>query len=157
MIGLRAPERCEHLLLESFHFYRNKSGSRRFFQGFANRPHDVSPKLQELLASDHGAEQWQHVVQRNSQVWLRLAAESARPGEDLFGGRLGELAVPVTFMHGRRDPRTEPGEIERAHAAIPGSKLRFIENGRHSPHSEEASTQECSRVLREFILSATRS
>src|SRR5262249_18619517 len=32
MIGLRAPERCERLILEAFHFYRNKPSSRGFFE-----------------------------------------------------------------------------------------------------------------------------
>jgi pimeloyl-ACP methyl ester carboxylesterase len=82
---------------------------------------------------------------------LRLAAESVRPDEDLYGGRLGELRVPVTFMHGRGDPRTEPGEIERACAAIPGAEAHFVKTGRHSPHSEEASWQECNDVLRGLI------
>ena len=138
MIGLQAPERCERLILEAFHFYRTKPSSRSFFRRFADHPEEVSEKLQKLLAADHGAEQWANVVQRNCRVWLRLASESTRPDEDLYGGRLGELRVPVTFMHGRGDPRTEPGEIVRACAAIRGAEARFIENGRHSPHSEES-------------------
>ena len=151
MIGMRAPERCERLILEAFHFYRRKPSSRSFFQRFADHPEDVNEKLQTLLVRDHGAEQWKNVVQRNCRVWLRLAAESVRPDEDLYGGRLGELRVPVTFMHGRGDPRTEPGEVERACAAIPGAEVRFVENGRHSPHSEEAAGRECNGILGEEI------
>jgi len=157
MIGLQAPERCDRLILEAFHFYRSKPRSHEiFFQRFANDPGAVGEKLQKLLAADHGEEHWRNVVQRNCSVWLELAAMSAHPDEDLpvadlYGGRLGELRVPVTFMHGRGDPRTEPGEIERAHNTVPDSQLRFIENGRHSPHREEASWQECNEVLLELV------
>ncbi len=148
MIGLRAPERCERLILEAFHFYRSKPRSHEiFFQRFADHPGQVSEKLQKLLAADHGTEHWCNVVQRNCRVWLGLAAASTRPDEDLYDGRLGELQVPVTFMHGRGDPRTETGEIERASAALPGSEVRFIENGRHSPHSEEVAWGECNEIL----------
>lgn len=92
-------------------------------------------------------------------MWLKLAAESQRPGGDLGGdlgvdlydGRLGELKVPVTFVHGRHDPRTEPGEMERVQETLPGAEMRFIENGRHSPHSESASWQECNEIVREVI------
>jgi pimeloyl-ACP methyl ester carboxylesterase len=155
MIGLSAPQRCERLILEAFHFYRDKPGSRSFFTRFANHPEDVNEKIQSLLAADHGAERWSEVVQRNCRVWLKLAARSARPdeaaGEDLYDGRLREMKVPVTFMHGRHDPRTEPGEIERAHEALAGATMRFIEDGRHSSHSEKESWRECNEILREFM------
>src|ERR1019366_2055045 len=74
MIGLSAPERCVRLILEAFHFYRNKPGSRSFFTRFATHPGEVSEKVKELLVADQGAEQWRKVVQRNCRVWLRLGA-----------------------------------------------------------------------------------
>ncbi len=151
MIGLSAPERCAHLILEAFHFYRNKPGSRSFFTRFATHPEEVSEKVQKLLVGDHGAEHWRKVIQRNCRAWLRIAVQSARSGEDLYDGRLSELKVPATFVHGRGDPRTEPGEMERAHEALAGAEMRFIEDGRHSPHSEEASWRECNRILREVM------
>jgi len=148
MIGMQAPGRCERLILEAFHFYRNKPASRDiFFQRFADHPGEVSQKLETLLAADQGAEYWKHVVQRNCRVWLRLAVETKRWDQDLYDGRLGELNVAVTFMHGRGDPRTEPGEVERAHRLVRGSGMRFLERGRHSPHSEEASWRECNAIL----------
>lgn len=152
MIGLLAPQRCSRLILEAFHFYRGKLGSRKFFQRFADHPEEVSEKLQRLLVADHGEEQWKRVVQRNCRVWLELAAESTRLGDDLYDAQLSGLQGPVMFMHGRHDPRTEPGEIERAHEAVAGSDLHFIEDGRHSPHSEEAAWGECNRILRELIV-----
>jgi pimeloyl-ACP methyl ester carboxylesterase len=151
MIGLSAPQRCVRLILEAFHFYRNKPGSRSFFQRFATHPEEVSEKVKELLVADHGAEQWRKVVQRNCHVWLRLAPQSERAGEDLYDGGLSQLKVPVTFVHGRGDPRTEPGEMEQVQESLPGAEMRFIENGRHSPHSEAVSWRECNGILRELM------
>ena len=151
LIGLQAPHRCERLILEACHFYRDKPNSRSFFQKFARHPAEVSEKMHKLLLADHGAEHWRNVVQRNCRVWLQLAAEAARSDEDLYQSRLHELKVPVTFVHGRGDPRTEPGEIERAHRAISGSELRFIETGRHSPHSETASWEKCNAIFRKLM------
>lgn len=152
-IGLSAPKRCERLLLESFHFEPGKPNSRSFFQQFATHPHDVKEKMQKLLISDHGKEtdRWKKVVQRNCRVWLKLAAQSRRPDDDLFNGRLRMLKVPVTFMHGRSDPRTESGEMGRVQEALPAARICFVETGRHSPHSEKQSWQECNRILSEFL------
>jgi len=159
MIGLLAPQRCARLILEAFHFYRNKPNSRSFFQRFANHPEEVNEKAQSLLAADHGAEQWRRVVQRNCRAWLKLAALSSQPdeglggdlGHDLYDGRLSELKVPATFVHGRHDPRTEPGEMKQVRESLPGAEMRFIENGRHSPHSETVSWRECTGILRELM------
>lgn len=151
IIGMRAPERCDRLILEAFHFYRRKPSSRSFFQRFADHPEHIKENLQTLLIMDHGDPQWKNVVQRNCHVWLRLAAESVHPDEDLYGGRLGELQVPVTFVHGRGDPRTEPGEIERASAHIAGAQVRFLEEGKHSPHSEERACRELNGLLGELF------
>ena len=149
-IGLLAPDRCEHLILEAFHFYRGKPASHNFFQRYAHHPEEVSEKLRSLLAADHG-EHWQTVVQRNCRVWLKLAELDSRASVDLYDGQLGELRVPVTFMHGRHDPRTEPDEMEQVRAALPGAENRFIESGRHSPHSESAARRECNQELNEIL------
>ncbi len=153
MIGLLAPRRCARLILEAFHFYRNKPSSHSFFKRLATHPEEASEKVRSLLVADHGAEHWRKVIQRNCRVWLRLAALSTPLGEDLYDGRLSELKVPVTFVHGRHDPRTEPGEMERVHEALAGAETRFIfiKDGRHSPHSEKASWRECNEILRELM------
>lgn len=160
MIGLSAPQRCERLILEAFHFRGSKPGSRGFFEKFAMHPEELNEDVQELLIADHGEDQWSKVVQRNCRAWLKLAAESRRSTNDsaydlatgdLYHGRLNQLTVPVTFIHGRGDPRTEPGEIERACAAVKGAELRFIEEGRHSPHSEKESWREFNQILDELL------
>jgi pimeloyl-ACP methyl ester carboxylesterase len=154
-IGLLAPERCERLLLEAFHFEPAKPNSRSFFRQFATHPEDVKEKMQRLLIADHGKDEdhnrWKKVVQRNCRVWLKLAAQSKGPDDDLFAGRLDKLKVPVTFIHGRSDPRTEPEEMERVQEALPRAKMCFVETGRHSPHSERKSWQECNEILSEFL------
>jgi pimeloyl-ACP methyl ester carboxylesterase len=151
MIGLSAPERCSRLILEAFHFYRNKPASHSFFDRFAARPEEVNDEAQRLLVADHGAAHWRKVIQRNCRVWLKLAAQCTRPDQDLYDGRLSELTVPVTFMHGRGDPRTESGEMERVHETLPSAEMRFMEEGRHAPHSERAAWLECNGILRECI------
>src|SRR5262249_49006430 len=113
MIGLRAPERCERLILEAFHFYRNKPSSRGFFERFHARPEDLGAETQRMLAADHGDPRWKEVVSRNTGAWLRIANESEPPDQDLYCGRLSELRVPTVFLHGESDPRTQAGEMER--------------------------------------------
>jgi pimeloyl-ACP methyl ester carboxylesterase len=147
LIGIRAPQRCQQLILEAFHLYRDKPASRSFFQRFARHPEEVGEKMQQRLAADHGARRWKNVVQRNCRVWLKLAAEVSHPEEDLYQGDLAAMRVPVTFIHGRNDPRTEPGEIERAHKLMTRSTLHFIEEGRHSPHSETAAWEKFNETL----------
>jgi pimeloyl-ACP methyl ester carboxylesterase len=151
MIGLMAPERCERLILEAFHYYRVKPRSRGFFERFHARPEDLGGETQRLLAADHGEERWQQVVSRNTGAWLRIADESVRPDEDLYGGRLGELRVPTVFLHGESDPRTEPDEMERVKRAAPQVEVRFIKGGQHSPHSEDVAGEEFNRAMVELI------
>lgn len=151
MMGLAAPERCAGLILEAFHHLKNKPGSRGFFERFAEHPEDLGEETQRLLAEDHGDSDWQRVPRRNCGTWLRIADAAKRADEDLYDGRLGELRVPTLFLHGRLDPRTEPGEMERVGSVVPQAEMRFVENGKHSPHSEQAASEECNKVVREFL------
>lgn len=151
MIGLKAPERCRKLILEAFHYFRSKPGSRRFFERFAANPDDLAEETQRLLAQDHGETHWKSVVQRNCRAWLRLDDGCAQRDGDLYDGLIGELAVPTMFLHGRFDPRTEPGELEKAWEKLPGATIRIVENGRHSPHSEDAAYEECNRMIKKFL------
>ncbi len=150
MIGLMAPERVAGLVLEAFHFYRNKPRSRGFFERFTARPEDLGNETKSLLAQDHGKD-WAQVVRRNCGAWIRIAEESTRPGEDLYCGRLGQLRVPTLFLHGALDPRTEPDEMERVQQAVRQATFRAVKNGQHSPHSEDAANGDVSAALREFV------
>ncbi len=151
MIGLMAPERCERIILEAFHFYRNKPSSRGFFERFTAHPEDLGEDTRRLLAADHGAEQWANVVRRNCGAWIRIADESNPPDQDLYGGRLGDLRVPTVFLHGARDPRTQPGEMERVQKVVPQAEFQFVKEGQHSPHSEEAVAAEVNGILQEYF------
>lgn len=151
MMGMAAPERCEAAILEAFHYLRRKPRSRSFFERFTAHPEDLGEETQRLLAKNHGASDWMRVPRRNCGAWIRIADEAQRPDEDLYGGRLGELKVPPLFLHGSQDPRTEPGEMDRVRAALPGATMKFIETGNHSPHSEEAACEECNKATREFL------
>jgi pimeloyl-ACP methyl ester carboxylesterase len=151
MAGLATPQRCERLILEAFHYLRKKPGSRAFFERFAARPEDLGEETKNLLKQDHGETQWPAVLRRNCSAWFQLADLVRRPDEDLYGGRLGALKVPTLFLHGSLDPRTEPGEMELVRRAMPSAMMRFVGNGKHSPHSEDAAAEECNAIARAFL------
>ena len=153
MIGSAAPERCRCLILEAFHLLRRKPGSRSFFERFAAHPEDLGEETKTLLALDHGQEQWPIVLRRNCTAWFRIADQVKRPEEDLYDGRLGEITVPTLFLHGSLDPRTEPGEMERVQKELPQATMKFVGNGKHSPHSEAAAFEESNAIAREFLQS----
>jgi pimeloyl-ACP methyl ester carboxylesterase len=89
----------------------------------------------------------------HSRAWRRISEEASSPSEDFYGGRLGELQVPVLVVHGARDPRTEPGELDALRAALAGSSATFaiFEEGGHSPHSERATADEVTRAAASFM------
>ncbi len=151
MMGLMAPERCAGLILEAFHYLRRKPGSRSFFERFSAHPEELSEETREVLAEDHGEGNWQTVLRRNCGVWFRIADSVQRPDEDLYDGRLGKLSVPTLFLHGSLDPRTEPGEMEMVRKAAPQATMRFVSNGRHSPHSETDAWRESNASAMEFL------
>jgi pimeloyl-ACP methyl ester carboxylesterase len=148
---MQAAERCESLILEAFHFFRNKPSSKGFFERFTAHPEDLGEETRALLRQDHGDDNWQNVPRRNCGVWLRIADMVQRPDEDLYKGRLGELRVPTLFLHGRLDPRTEPDEMERVRNELPQAEMQFVQDGKHSPHSEPDAFQECNAIAGEFL------
>lgn len=151
MMGLHFPDRCERLILEAFHFLKRKPGSRAFFERFAARPEELGEETKALLVKDHGEEYWKTVIRRNCSAWFRIADAVKRLDEDLYDGRLGEITLPTLFLHGRLDPRTEPGEMESVGKALSKATLGFIENGKHAPHCEEGAFEQCNRRVHEFL------
>ena len=85
-------------------------------------------------------------------AWRRIADERSAPDEDLYGGTLDRLRLPTLLLHGARDPRTEPGELDAIRAAL-GHTARFeiFPEGGHSPHSERATSDEVTRVAQRFL------
>ena len=62
-----------------------------------------------------------------------------------------QLSVPTLFLHGARDPRTEPGELDAVRRELPRASFHILELAGHSPHSEPGSAEECARVAGEFL------
>ena len=151
MIGLTQPARVSGLILEAFHFYRKKPGSREFFETMAGDPALLGERVATTLSSEHGEDYWRKLIVINGDAWLRIADEATHPFQNLYDGELSNLRVPALFLHGSRDPRTEPGEMETVRDQLPNARIEMIEGGGHSPHSESAAAAECNRMATEFL------
>jgi pimeloyl-ACP methyl ester carboxylesterase len=152
-MGLARPERLTALIVEAAHLYRSKPHSREFFETMMNDPDRLGERVAGILAAEHG-DSWRDLIRINGVAWLRIADQRSRPDEDLYGGRLSRLRVPTLVVHGGKDPRTEPGELEAIRAAIPHARVALIGEGGHSPHNErlaaDAVTGEAERFLAEI-------
>jgi pimeloyl-ACP methyl ester carboxylesterase len=146
LIGLSAPQRCHALILEAFHYTRQKHGSLDFFRAMISAPDIIAARYQEALSSDHG-EAWQKVLEQNAAAWIEIVRSQAG---DLYDGRLSQLAVPALFIDGSRDPRIEPGDPETVRRELPQADFRVIEGAGHSPHSEPSAAGECVRIATEW-------
>jgi pimeloyl-ACP methyl ester carboxylesterase len=146
------PERVRALALEALHFRAWKPGSIEFFSTGAEDPARFGENIARELEADHGPG-WRDVIRMESRAWLRLIEGGRARGGDLFGGRLSGIRCPALLLHGRRDPRTEPGEMDDALAALPGARLAWLEAG-HSPHTSATAGPECTRLAVEFLAAA---
>ena len=151
MIGLAEPDRISGLVLEAFHFFRKKPGSREFFETMAGDPSLLGERVGTTLSSEHGEDYWRKLIVMNGEAWLRIADEASHQTQDLYDGGLSSLQARSLFVHGSRDPRTEPGEMEAVRDQLPSARIEIIEGGGHSPHSESASAAECNRIVTEFL------
>ncbi len=151
LMGLQQPSRIDRLILEALHLYRVKPASRPFFAGLAADPGSLDPRVARVLASEHGASYWPTLVRLHGRAWLDLADRSPSPDADLYGGRLPQLRVPTLVLHGRQDPRTEPGEIEAMRRQLPHAVFAILDEGGHSPHSERNTADEATRVAAAFL------
>jgi pimeloyl-ACP methyl ester carboxylesterase len=151
LMCLAAPGKFSGLIMEAFHYYRVKPASREFFEKMVLDPDKLDERAVKRLAEDHGEDHWRSVIEMNGRAWLAIAETSAHPGHDLYDGRLSQLIVPATFIHGSRDPRTEPGELDAVRRELPRVRMNIIEDAGHSPHSKSASSGEATRLAEEFI------
>jgi len=151
IIGFTAPARVGGLVLEAFHYYRMKPGSREFFETLAYQPEALGTELCEKFALEFGAEDWRRFIISHAKVWLQMATESSSLSKDLYRGRLHEIRAPTLFIHGRLDPRTEPGELEAVSAQLPHAEMRILDSAAHSPHSESASAELVTKIASEFL------
>jgi pimeloyl-ACP methyl ester carboxylesterase len=151
IIGFTAPERVHGLILEAFHYFRMKPRSREFFETLAYRPETLGEELRARFELEFGADYWRQLISSHAKAWLQIAMESSGPADDLYGGRLHEINVPTLFIHGRLDPRTEPGELTAVSAQLPRVEMQILDLAAHSPHSEISSADLVTKIAREFM------
>src|SRR5215470_16660011 len=88
LLGLAEPSRFAGIVLEAFHFLRNKPGSREFFETMANNPDLLGERVAAVLSAEHGEDYWHRLIYKNGSAWLGIAEESSILGEDLLDGKL---------------------------------------------------------------------
>src|SRR4029077_4142697 len=151
IIGFTAPARVRWLILEAFHYYRMKPGSRQFFETLATQPEALGAELCGRFALEFGADYWEQLITGHARAWAEIALASSSLTDDLYRGRLHEISAPTLFIHGRLDPRTEPGELDAAAAELPRAEIQILEAGGHSPHSETGSADLATQLTRDFL------
>jgi len=153
-ITLLAPERATAVVAEATHYFRKKPRSRAFFETMRDAPDGLGGRVAAALEDHHGS-RWRSLIQTNGEAWLRIADEAASAAADLYDGRVGEIACPVLLVHGRRDPRTEPGELDALRAALESrdaaTRLLLLDEGGHSPHTEAATAERVTREVTAFV------
>lgn len=152
IMGLIAPQRVSGLILEAFHFFREKPSSLAFFNTMINSPMDFGEKIKETLAKDHGEDYWQKVLENGGKAWLKIIAESDNPEKDFYFQKLANLAPPTIFIHGEKDLRTEIGEMEAVKNLLPNAEFHFLSNVGHCPHTNNRGKEECNRLAVNFLV-----
>jgi pimeloyl-ACP methyl ester carboxylesterase len=176
LMGLAQPDRLAGLIVEAAHFFRDKPASRAFFTAMIESPGSLGERVTSVLAKEHG-EAWREIIRMNGAAWRRIADEWPTSDADLYGGRLHELRVPTLVIHGGRDQRTEPGELEALRAAMerthgsaattgrvgspggvavdprvgPSVRFEVLAEGGHSPHSQRMTADEVTRAATLFL------
>jgi len=168
ILGFTAPERVGGLILEAFHYFRSKPASKRFFETLAHQPEMLGEELCERFAREHGRDSWRHLITTHAKAWLEIGAQESVNGRptgnealtpnaqatsclDLYGGRLNEIAAPTLIIHGRLDPRTEPGELEAMRHELSHAEVQLLDEGAHSPHSESATAELVADGVNAFV------
>jgi pimeloyl-ACP methyl ester carboxylesterase len=141
-----APERVTAVVLEALHFFALKRASVEFFETAVRDPERFGPAVVEACRRDHG-DSWKDVLAAGGWAWLDIIDEGRRGRRDLYAGRLAEVRAPVLLLHGARDPRTEPGELDAAMATLPRARLALIDAG-HSPHTSREAARAISAAAR---------
>jgi 3-oxoadipate enol-lactonase/4-carboxymuconolactone decarboxylase len=148
-IGILAPERIRALALEALHFVAAKRRSVEFFENGVKAPERFGAASVSAIEQDHGA-RWREVLAAGGRAWLELISEGEAGRPDLYDGRLGEVRAPTLLLHGRRDPRTEPGELEAALRTLPHARLELLEAG-HCPHASSTAGARCVEIAAAFL------
>ena len=156
-LALMAPARVSGIVAEATHYFRRKPRSREFFMTMRDAPDALGVRVASALEREHGR-RWRTLLSENGAAWLQIADNASSDRADLYDGRLPGLAVPVLVVHGARDPRTEPGELQALGADLEGrraaTKWLLLDEGAHSPHSEAATVDRVTREATAFLLDA---
>jgi pimeloyl-ACP methyl ester carboxylesterase len=155
LMGLARPDRLGGLILEATHLYRHKPASRPFFDTMMANPDALGERVAGVLAREHG-DRWRDLITMNGVAWRRIADERSTPDEDLYGGRLSRLRVRTLVVHGAKDPRTEPGELEALRESLPHASFAIVAEGGHSPHSERLTADEVTEAATRFLADCAR-
>jgi valacyclovir hydrolase len=150
LMGLARPTQLRGLIVEAAHFFRSKPASREFFETMMRNPDDLGERVTGVLAREHG-DGWRDLIRTNGDAWLRIASDASAPTADLYDGRLSELRVPTLVIHGAKDPRTEPGELEALRNSMGPALVEVLAEGGHSPHSERATADDVTRIVASFL------
>jgi len=150
MVGLSQPARCAGIILEALH-YDARKGARDFFRAMINAPDSFGHRATAAMAHEHGEPYWRELLHAEGTAWGEIAAAATDEHHDLYEGRLSWLSVPTIIIHGAGDPRTEPGELDGIRRELPQSAFHLIEHAGHSPHSEPASSAECTKIIVEAV------
>ena len=156
-MALKAPRRVAAVIAEATHFFRRKPRSRAFFETMRDAPDSLGARVATVLSQEHGA-RWRSLIQTNGAAWLQIADEARSPAADLYDGQLRHLRVPILVVHGAKDPRTEPGELDALASALshaPHLELTILEAAGHSPHSERESADAVTNAALGFLSSMT--
>jgi pimeloyl-ACP methyl ester carboxylesterase len=154
-MAVSAPDRVRAVIGEATHFWRRKPRSRAFFETMRDAPEDLGERVAATLRREHG-DRWRSLLAMNGTAWLEIADAAPAPDADLYDGRLRDVRAPVLLIHGARDPRTEPGELEALQAAL-GPALRgvcLLPEGGHSPHSERGTADAVTDAATAFLAAA---
>ncbi|BDG01255.1 alpha/beta fold hydrolase [Anaeromyxobacter oryzae] len=147
--AILAPDRVRALVLEAVHVVAAKPASVEFFETGVTAPERFGAPVVEALERDHGAS-WREVIAAGGRAWLDIISEGGRGRADLHDGRLREIRAPTLLLHGRHDPRTEPGELDAARAALPGATLELLDAG-HAPHASARAGARAVEVAAAFL------
>ena len=135
-LALAMPDRVSAVIAEASHYFRRKPRSRGFFESVIANPASTD------------------IMRLHARAWLQIGEDAASDADDFYDGRLSEIFVPVLIIHGARDPRTEPGEIDALarEAGLSGTPpgIAILDAG-HSPHSESATADDVTRLAEQLI------
>ncbi|HSS22754.1 MAG TPA: alpha/beta hydrolase [Pyrinomonadaceae bacterium] len=156
ILGFTRPDRVDSLVLEAFHYFRLKPSSREFFETLMTEPELLGVELCGRFALEFSAANWRRMITDHAAVWREIALRSAKPDDDLYSGQLKKIRAPVLLLHGRLDPRTEPGELEAVAKELPHAELQLIEGAAHCPHSEANFADVATELARQFLTKNVR-